>query len=574
MIIFKKLRYKNFLSTGNEFNEIILNKTKSTLIMGRNGAGKTTFIQAFVFALYGKAYAKINKNQLVNSITRKDCLVELEFSIGSTNYFVRRGIKPNIFEIYQNDVLIDQDSNIGDYQELLENIIKMNYKSCCQHVILGSTNYIPFMELSAGDRRTVVEDLLDIQIFSVMNSILKQKNDAIKSEIEAISNKIELSEKLIEANNKHAKNLKTNNDEIINLKKSQIDEIKNSIATSYAEIQALEETEERLRSSITDNGSLSDKKISLLDFNRKIKDKKNSTLKDIKFFEENNECPTCKQSIDEHFKSNSIESKNNLIVNYDEALSKIEVQYRAVETRLNEISKIYENITSVSNKIRDLKSTIKNSLSIIDRYKNEIKTIIQNSTKEDTEVDNKKLIEQLESSIEEKNKLFERKKMQEVAGILLKDSGIKTKIINKYVPLINKYINKYLSELDFFVNFEIDDKFNETIKSRGRDDFTYSSFSEGEKARINLALMFAWREIAKLRNSSSCNLLIMDEVTDSSLDDEGTEYFLKIIDSLSHDNNIFVISHHGDRLYDKFHSVIEVNKVKNFSKISRKVNYE
>lgn len=568
MIIFKEIRYQNILSVGNDFITIKLNRSKTTLIKGPNGSGKTTLIVALIFALYGKTYINVNKNQLVNSITSKNLLVELDFSIGSNDYMVRRGIKPNIFEIYQNGSLINQSADIKEYQDLLEkSIVKINYKSFIQIVVLGSTNYIPFMELSAADRRSVVEDLLTIQIFSIMNSILKTRIDMNKSETKDIEQAIALLDQEINLNETHIRAMKAYDQEIIETKETLKDSLIDKIEDLRSESLDLQEEIEALELSISDESKMNDKKSKIIDYESKIESKIKSLNKEIKFYEDNEHCPVCSQSIDKDFKEDKIKCKNDSHLSMKDALSKLQDQFSALDSRLSEIRKINTLISSKLSESRSITSNINSYLSSIESIENEIKKLkdVKPSNVSTTDIEN--LRAKLSILNKKKYDLVAQKEIYDVSSSLLKDGGIKTRVIRQYVPIINKLVNKYLSELDFYVQFELDEKFNETIKSRYRDEFSYSSFSEGQKARINTAIMFAWRDLARIRNSASTNLLIMDEITDSSLDDQGTEDFLRIIDNMSSETNIFIISHHGDRLEDKFHSKIEFKLVKNFTKI-------
>lgn len=569
-IIFEKIRWQNMLSTGNQFTEIDLKRSKSTLIVGSNGAGKSTLLDALFFVLYGKAFRNINKPQLINSITNKNMLVELEFSIGKKQYFVRRGMRPNIFEIYQNGKMLDQNSDIREYQDILEkNILKMSAKSLSQIVILGSANYKPFMQLPAGDRREVIEDLLDIQIFSVMNSLLKEKLSQNKIDLANADHEIHMVEQKIELNERHAKSLRQNNEDLIKKKEVLVEQIERNIEDANLYISKLTTQSEELLSSIADNGKVSIKKQKIIELEKKIEGKVKSLKKEIVFFENHDNCPTCKQNIDVEFKQEKMEHKAAMLEETQAALEKLEGEYQKVSQRLDEIQKTNEKINQIQNSIRDNLNDIRSFNNQISSLKREIEDISSNTTQIDINTKEiKSLKKELKTKTENKYELIKHREILDISSALLKDSGIKTKIIRQYIPIINKLVNKYLSSMDFFVNFEIDEKFNEKIKSRFRDEFSYASFSEGEKMRIDLSLMFTWRAIAKLRNSASTNLLIMDEVFDSSLDGTGTEEFLKILESLTQDTNVFIISHKGDALYDKFHSVIRFEKHSNFSRIA------
>jgi DNA repair exonuclease SbcCD ATPase subunit len=570
MILFKKLRYMNLLSTGNQFTEIILNRSKSTLIVGENGAGKSSLIDALSFVLYGKPYRNINKPQLINSITGKGLLVEVDFSIGRKEYMIRRGIKPNIFEIYLNDTMINQNSDIREYQEMLEKtILKMNHKSFTQIVVLGSANYVPFMQLSAGERRAVIEDLLDIQIFSVMNTLLRDKITLNKTAIRDADYQIELIEQKIEMQRKHIDSLKNNNESLVQSKQALLDDLDSKINQTETETSSLSDKIEELNVLIADQEKISKKKSKLIELESQLETKIKNLKREIKFFHDHDNCPTCKQGIDHDFKSKTIETRDGKTKEINEALATLEQEILNVNNRIEEITKINSEITTLNSKISNNNADIRSWNNSVLTLTAEIKSIRANTTQIDisvTEIEQHK--DTLAKSVKDKYKLIDEREILEVSSSLLKDTGIKTRIIRQYVPIINKLVNKYLAALDFFVNFELDEKFTETIKSRFRDEFSYASFSEGEKMRIDLSLMFTWRAVAKLRNSASTNLLIMDEVFDSSLDVSGTEEFFKILDGLTVDSNVFIISHKGDSLFDKFHSVIKFEKHSNFSRIA------
>ena len=571
MIVFEKLRYQNILSTGNQFTEIFLNKSKSTLIVGENGAGKSTMIEAITFALYGKPFRNINKPQLMNSITGKNLLVELEFSIGKQKYMIRRGIKPTVFEIYQNGNMLNQNAGARDDQEYLEKqILKLNFKSFSQIVVLGSANYVPFMQLPSHLRRGVVEDLLDIQIFSVMNSLLKDKINTNKSDLTDIDYQINLCEQKIEMHNKHIDTLKANNDELIAQKQIKIQEYEaNSCHINIATADLLKEVE-TLNAKVADETRISSRKTKLVQMESSIEDKIRKLKKEVAFYHDHDNCPTCKQGIDYEFKTEILAKREAKSAELAEGLNKLETEIEAANARIKEIEKLNKDIMALNTKISDNNQQIKYYQRHIKDLEAEIAELVEQGLKIHTDVEETdQYQDELKALNKRKEELSNHKAVLDVASSLLKDTGIKTKIIRQYVPIMNKLINKYLASLDFFVNFELDESFNETIKSRFRDDFSYASFSEGEKMRIDLALMFTWRAIAKLRNSASTNLLIMDEVFDSSLDSSGTDEFLKILESLTQDTNTFIISHKGDQLFDKFHSVIRFEKHSNFSRIAQ-----
>jgi len=570
MILFKKLRWQNLLSTGNQMTEIQLDRSKSTLIVGENGAGKSTILDALVFALYGKPFRNINKPQLMNSITNKGLLVECEFSIGKNDFLVRRGMKPHLFEIYQNTVLINQSSSVKDYQDFFEKqILKLSFKSFGQIVVLGSANYLPFMQLPAHARREVIEDLLDIQIFSTMNTLLKEKISQNRADINDTDHKINLIENKIELAEKHIISIRTNNEDLIKAKQDMIDELQDRVTNTETHIQMISKDLAEMSATIDDSEKVSARRAKLVAMESELENKIKKFKREINFFHDHDNCPTCKQGIDHNFKEEWISNRHTKTSEIEEAMAEIEQQMRTIETRLNEIAQINSQITSFNNQITGYNADIRSWQNSIKTLTTEIDSIRNNNRAIDNGNDDidefKKELKRAEARKEE---LSHHRQVLEVAGVLLKDTGIKTKIIKQYVPVMNKLINKYLAAMDFFVQFELDENFNETIKSRYRDDFSYASFSEGEKMRIDLSLMFTWRAIAKLRNSASTNLLIMDEVFDSSLDVGGTEEFMKILDGLTQDTNTFVISHKGDQLYDKFHSVIKFEKHKNFSRMA------
>ena len=558
------------LSTGNQFTEVALDRSKSTLIVGENGAGKSTILDALSFALYGKPFRNINKPQLVNSMTQKNLVVECEFMVGSKHFCVKRGIKPQIFEIYQNGEMINQNSSARDYQEYLEkSILKLSFKSFGQIVILGSANYLPFMQLPAHARREVIEDLLDIQIFTTMNNLLKEKIATNKAAISDADYQINLIDNKIELTNKHINSLKTNNDHLIKQKQELIDELMGEILLTEMALTRENNNLDGRLSLIADSEKVNSKRTKLIELESQLETKIRSLKKEITFYHDNDSCPTCRQGIDHDFKNETISEREVKQNEVTDALSKIETEINAINDRVNEITEINKEITAINTKISELNSDIRSWNNSIRTIQTEIDGLEKNTAVIDESRDDLDLLNsQLGIQQKHKEDLANERSVIEVAGVLLKDSGIKTRIIKQYVPIMNKLINKYLAAMDFFVQFELDENFNETIRSRYRDDFSYASFSEGEKMRIDLSLMFTWRAIAKLRNSASTNLLIMDEVFDSSLDVGGTEEFLKILEGLTGDTNTFVISHKGDQLYDKFHSVVKFEKHANFSRIA------
>jgi DNA repair exonuclease SbcCD ATPase subunit len=570
MIIFQKVRWRNFLSTGAAFTEINFQKSPNTLIIGNNGAGKSTILDALCFGLFGKPFRKINKPQLLNSINQKDCVVEIEFSIGKKQYKIIRGIKPNIFEIYCNDILVNQDAASKDYQEILEkNLLKLNFKSFTQVVILGSASFVPFMQLSPSDRRTIIEDLLDIGIFSSMNSLVKTKMSEIKDA--NIKNKYEmdLTTERINFQKQSIEDHKTRSNEEIEKKKTEVLTNINQTFTLQKDIELIQKHIDILQKKIENKISVEKKSRKLLQLESKIETNIKKNEKDIAFYEEHDNCPTCKQTIDGEFKIEQVNERKNKVTTQRQGLEEIATQIAQTNSRIEEIHGIIKHITEHNNEIVKHNSTV----NAINKYINKLQREIEElkNRKDNLEEENAKLKElrdQLLELSDKQEQLATEKQYYEFAGNLLKDTGIKTKIIKQYLPIMNKLINKYLTAMDFFVNFNINESFEETIKSRHRDEFSYSNFSEGEKMRIDLALLFTWRQIAKLKNSTNTNLLILDEVFDSSLDGVGTDEFLKLIYEMGTESNVFIISHKGDQLFDKFRSVIRFEKHNNFSRIS------
>jgi DNA repair exonuclease SbcCD ATPase subunit len=568
MILFKTIKWRNFLSTGQHETEVDFTKNSTNLIIGSNGAGKSTVLDALTFSLFGKPFRKINKPQLINSVNDKDCRVEVEFDIGSTSWKVVRGIKPNIFEIYRDDSLLDQSAAAIDQQKWLEqNVLKMNYKSFTQIVILGSSTFVPFMQLPASHRREVIEDLLDIKIFSSMNVVIKEKIRSIKDEIktlelkkESLLDKVQMQKEFIEElENRGKDNINNNNRKISDLDKE---------IEQYT--QENESVEEPLRELIREQDAITgyaEKLRKLGNLKGKISQKVSTITKEHKFFTENTVCPTCTQSIDEEFRINRIKDAQDkakeLQSGYkelEEAIKEEEERERQFNTLSKEISNLTNGISQNNIKINGLRRQIRNLESEIQKITEQLAN--RNSEHEKLESFNKNLKTTYDELASKKDTI----NYYDFSYSLLKDGGVKSKIIKKYLPLINQQVNRYLQMMDFYINFTLDEEFNETVQSPIHEDFSYASFSEGEKMRIDLALLFTWREVARMKNSVNTNLLIMDEVFDSSLDGFGTEEFLKIIRYVIKDANIFVISHKTG-LEDKFESVIKFEKVKGFSRM-------
>ena len=568
MIHFKTVRFKNILSTGNAWTEIPLDANKSTLIVGENGAGKSTMLDAISFALYGKAFRNIKKPQLLNSINQKELMVEIEFKIGSKHYLVKRGIKPNIFEIWCNDSLLNQDAAARDYQTYLEEtILKLNYKSFGQVVVLGSSTFVPFMQLKAGERRAVIEDLLDIQIFTVMNTLLKERVSTNKEEIQEIKYQIDLLNNRIESAQQH-------NESIRELKEGEVtklkDKLKEQIALieqEQAAVDVLMEEIAGLAESVADKATMRKKLQELEKIDGQLSNKLNKLRKDIAFYQDHDNCPTCRQGIEHEFKEETVSESTAKISEIEEAQKQLFGRFDSVNMRLEEISQTEDSISSKNLEMSEHNANYKMAMNVCKSIKKEL-----TEAEEQVEAIDTSAIQKLEDDLNtyhnKQSQLFDDKEVLSLVASMLKDGGIKTRIIKQYVPVMNKLINKYLAAMDFFVQFELDENFNETIKSRFRDVFSYASFSEGEKLRIDLALLFTWRSVSKLRNSVSTNLLIMDEIMDSSLDNAGTEEFLKIINEITADSNVFIISHKGDQLYEKFDHVVRFEKVKNFSRMA------
>ena len=570
MIVFKKIRYKNILSTGNSFTEIDFVKNKTTLIVGENGAGKSTVLDALSFVLYGKSFRKINKPQLLNSVNQKSLIVEIELETGGHRYKICRGIKPTLFEIYQNDKLINQTASVRDYQDLLEkNILKMNHKSFSQVVVLGSSTFVPFMQLTAAQRREVIEDLLDLEIFSTMNNILKAKLSQGKEDIREVQYELDLIEEKINLVKKYQDNIVTDVERTINEKTERIQEYQKLLTEKTDEIHSYEGQIRDLEGGIRDKDKASSRSDKIRKILEQLEKKIKRINKDIDFFEHYDNCPTCKQDISIHFKEEIVENRKVLLDKTTDGLKDLEKQKDDLEERLLKIFETIETISSLNENISTLNRDNQVSNHAISQLNEEIMKLREKV--DFTKNDSTKILElEGESKRHQKSKvdLGEQQSLYRVGSEMLKDSGIKSRIIKQYVPVMNKLINHYLQQLDFFVQFELDENFNEKIKSRFRDEFSYESFSEGEKMRIDLSLLFTWRTIAKLRNSVSTNLLIMDEVFDSSLDSNGTEEFFKIIEELTSDTNTFIISHKGDVMIDKFRNIIRFEKRQNFSRIA------
>ena len=568
MIVFEKLRYKNFLSTGDKFTEIDLTNTSSTLVVGQNGAGKSTMLDALSFALFGKAHRNVNKPQLINSVNNKDCVVEIEFIALGNSYKIIRGLKPNRFEIWQSGTMINQDSHAKEYQKVLEqNILKLNHKSFHQIVVLGSSSFIPFMQLSAGARRDVIEDLLDINVFSKMNTLLKEKTSILKDDLTTNDSKLQVVKTKIESLVSHIDELEKISESAKREKESELKEsqaelarlenlLDESIAEQFAELEA-------------ELDKVGKKKSELEKYQFQFDSKIKKFKKDVKFYEDNDQCPTCDQEITADTKDQKISESNKSREEIEAAGVELSKQLDSLTKVIDDVQARYlESNTHVTNQetyrkgIVSLNKKICNIQGDIARCEEGSSSVHAAKSDLESEKDFRDTLSAKRLS------LLEEREYNSVIAELLKDTGIKTKIIKQYLPVINQLTNQYLQVLDFYVSFDLDEAFNETIRSRHRDAFSYDSFSEGEKQRIDLALLFTWRQVAKMKNSVATNLLVLDETFDSSLDADGVENLLKILDTLDNDTNVFIISHKGELLDNKFDRKIEFVKHKNFSKIA------
>jgi DNA repair exonuclease SbcCD ATPase subunit len=566
MITFHTVKWRNFLSAGNQWTEIELDTHKNSLIMGHNGSGKSTFLDALTFVLFGKPFRKVNKGNVVNSINLKNCEVEIEFTVSNKRYKIIRGAKPNIFEIYCEDKMVNQDAAAKDYQEYLEkHILKMNYKSFTQVVILGSASFVPFMQLSPGDRRTVIEDLLDIQIFTAMSNVVKNRLQMNREGLE--KNRIQLTSK--DENKTYIEqtlaSLKVNNESKVYELRVKEQELKNSLVSSQTIISDLEKQRDTLIEEGADTSALKSKHSKLIGFRAKMEGNIDRLQGQIVFYDENDNCPTCKQNISTDHKSHMVDENQKKIHEIDEGLNKVTEQ---IDQCLGEIEKVDE----VLNKINDLRVSISSSKASYNSLENNLAQIVEQienfSVSDKTTQDSERQLIQVQHDIstlqKEKEAFLDDRTYIDLATTLLKDGGIKTKIIKQYLPIINKHINKYLSKMGFFVNFNINESFEESIKSRYRDEFSYHNFSEGEKLRIDLSILLTWRLIAKMKNSVNVNILIFDEILDRAMDATGIDEFIKIMWDLGEGTNVFVISH-KDAMSERFQRTLQFSKVKNFS---------
>ena len=570
MIIFKKVRYKNFLSTGQQFIEINLNEAPTTLVVGNNGAGKSTMLDALCFGLFSKPFRNIKKDQLINTINEKECIVEVDFIIGKKQYKIIRGIKPNLFEIWCNGDMLNQDAAIRDYQKHLEqHILKLNFRSFTQVVILGNASFVPFMQLRARHRREVVEEILDIEIFSKLNLMFREKQKLQDETINQADFDFQLLDGKIETQQKHIDDISNTNKDTADSKKLDIKNADTDIENYREDIARVRREIAELQVEIIDQTKITNKHGKLTTMEAKLENTCIKHKKELRFFKEHDDCPTCRQAIDEAFKKATIAVKESKVVELELGMSQID---NAIRTSQKKLDKINDTVVAIREKDL-LISRYETSISEIEKYKTRIQTEIDDLSDEKFSTgvatgELNQLQEQLVDAEKDKLKQKEEKLYIDTARHLMQDTGIKTKIIKQYLPVMNQYINKNLADMDFFVNFTLDEEFNETIKSRHRDDFQYHSFSEGEKLRIDLSILFTWREIAKLKNSTNTNLLILDEIFDSSLDTTGTDEFMRILYHTMNKENVFIISHKGDTLIDKFPRVMKFEKYKNFTRMA------
>jgi len=568
MIIFKKIRWKNFLSTGNQFIEVDLNKSNTTLVIGTNGSGKSTLLDAMTYVLFNRPFRIIKKEQMVNTVNNGDALVEIEFSIGTKEYKVRRGIKPNIFEIYCDDELINQDASSVDYQKILErNIMRLSYRSFVQVVILGSSSYEPFMKMKSRYRKEAVEEILDIKVFSHMDWMLRDQQSILNKKIIEVKHNADLIQSKYELEDKHFKEIKSRNVDDKKLKQDQLDKIEADKKNYLEKIQQLDNDYKRHDEEVKDKDKVEKKLSQLTKLETKIEQNLETHNKNLDFFSENDYCPTCTQPIDEQFRYDKQGKLKSKVDTLNDGMKKLVEEITQTETKLKEFNSISKKMTDLNIEISKLNTSIEEMKKYSDNLHTEILLLEnkkQDSDKIEEELNN--LAQQLNETQEELTKINEEKTYVDTVREILSEKGAKTRIIKKYLPIMNTLINQYLQDMDFFVNFNLDEEFNETIKSRFRDTFNYNNFSEGEKLRIDLALLFTWRNIAKMKNSTNTNVLILDEIFDSSLDGQGTEDFFKILRTLGKEN-VFIISHKGDILFDKFTNIIKFEKTNNFTRL-------
>ena len=569
MIIFKKIRWKNFLSTGNNFVEIELNKSQMTLMIGANGSGKSTMLDALCFALFNRPFRLIKKEQIVNTINNADTLVELEFQVGTKAFKIIRGIKPNIFEIYCDDVLQNQDASSIDYQKILEDqILRLNYRAFKQIAVLGSSAYQPFMQMRPRHRREVVEEILDIRVLTHMDILTRNQQTDLGKQIIEARHQCDLIESKHELQTKHFNELKNRSTGDIDIKKQKLQENKDATESYLRKTERLEDEYKQLEISVSDRPQYETKLKQLEKLETKIEQNLETHTKNLQFFEQNDNCPTCTQKIEETFREEKITKEKTKVTTLNQGMKDLVAELAKVEGKITEFNgiseKLYENKISISK----VESSLKELKRFSDSLHNEI-LLLEGKDEDDKDIGSSlvDLQQQLEQTKIELNKITEEKKYLDVAREILSDRGAKAKIIKKYLPIMNSLINQHLQSMDFFVSFHLDEEFKEEVKSRHRDTFDYNSFSEGEKMRIDLALVFTWRAIAKMKNSANTNLMVLDEIFDSSLDGQGTDDFFKIVNKMGKEN-IFIISHKGDILFDKFTNIIKFEKEHNFTRLT------
>ena len=570
MIVFKKIKYKNFLSTGNTPIEVDLRKSPTTLVIGQNGSGKSTLLDALCWALFNKPFRIIKKEQMINTINQSDCEVEIEFDVGTKQYKIKRGVKPNLFEIYCNGEMINQNASNIDYQKYLEtNIMKLNYRSFIQVVILGSSSYEPFMKMKARYRRDVVEEILDVKVFTQMDLLLRDQQGQLSKEILDVRHKCDLIETKYETEMKHFKSLSDLNTNDIDDKKLQLEKQTKSKEEYNAKIKELNNQIDSFKEELEGKEEADNKLKQLLKMETKIEHNLHGHKKNLEFFQENDNCPTCTQKLEPEFRGEKIAYEKGKVTVLEDGVKKLNGEVTKMEEKVNHFGAISKKLSDLYVDIAKVNTSLEEMNSYSDRIHKEI-SMLENKQTDSKKIatDLQQLKEELENVKVERDRITNEKKYVDVLREVLSDKGARGHIIKKYIPIINGLINQYLQAMDFFVSFHLDEEFNETVKSRHRDTFNYNSFSEGEKLRIDLALLFTWRTIAKMKNSVNTNLLILDEIFDSSLDTQGTDDFFKIISKLNNEN-VFIISHKGDILFDKFTNILKFEKYKNFTRLQQ-----
>jgi len=570
MILFKKIRYKNFLSTGNQPIEIELGKSPTTLVIGQNGSGKSTLLDALCWALFNKPFRIIKKEQMINTINNGDCEVEIEFDVGTKQYRVKRSVKPNLFEIYENGQLLNQNASSIDYQKYLEhNIMKLNYRSFIQVVILGSSSYEPFMKMKARYRRDVVEEILDVKVFTQMDLLLRDQQGQLSKEILDMRHKCDLIETKYETEVKHFKSLSDLNTNDIDDKKLQLDKHKKAKEDYILKIEGLEKQINEYDNELKDKDQTNDKLKQLLKLETKIEHNLENNNNNLQFFSDNTNCPTCTQEIDEDFRYKKQGDLKEKVATLNEGMQKLTSEIAKVEEKIGHFGNVTKKLSDLYVDVAKVNTSLSELNSYSERIHQDILQLENKQTdSKNIATDLQQLKEELETTKTSTDQIMNQKKYVDILREVLSDKGARGHIIKKYIPIINNLINQYLQAMDFFISFHLDEEFNETVKSRHRDTFNYNSFSQGEKLRIDLALLFTWRTIAKMKNSVNTNLLILDEIFDSSLDQQGTDDFFKIVNKLKNEN-VFIISHKGDILFDKFTNIIKFEKYKNFTRLQQ-----